>query len=275
MFRASLCPSSGEQDVSHCICCAALVLLDVVGSGCGALRCGVRALWRLLFDTFTVLTPHKAAPHNRYQPHPAEPAQHNICSDIRLVLLKMGIMMPETCWEIVKNKHLTVASCWFSLSFHNIILHWCWNLISNFCKGGGVLNLKCPTMPMTWGFKDRTDTGIECLCVDVEYCRIGVWCVADARSQRADLSGGDSPLTAGSPENSVVTERWFADEPLYQFYTEAVVEVSYSRCEACTVPHRTVSWISFHVMPLQTCHMLFHVSDCKWLYGLLSDRMAK
>ena len=27
-----------------------LVLLDVVGSGCGALRCRVRALWRLLFD---------------------------------------------------------------------------------------------------------------------------------------------------------------------------------------------------------------------------------
>jgi len=30
-------------------------------------------------------------------------------------------MMPETCWEIVKNKHLTVASCWFSLSLHNLL----------------------------------------------------------------------------------------------------------------------------------------------------------
>jgi len=39
MFRVSLCQSSGEQDV-----CAALVLLDVVGSGCGALRCRMRAL---------------------------------------------------------------------------------------------------------------------------------------------------------------------------------------------------------------------------------------
>ena len=29
--------------------------------------------------------------------------------------------MPETCWEIVKNKHLTVASCWFSLSLHNLL----------------------------------------------------------------------------------------------------------------------------------------------------------
>ena len=43
MFRASLCPSSGEQDVCYCTWCATLVLLDVVGSGCGALLC------RLLF----------------------------------------------------------------------------------------------------------------------------------------------------------------------------------------------------------------------------------
>jgi len=44
MFWASLCPSSGEQDVCYCMWCAALVLLDVVGSGCGGLRCRVRAL---------------------------------------------------------------------------------------------------------------------------------------------------------------------------------------------------------------------------------------
>jgi len=29
MFRASFCPSSGEQDVCYCMWCAALVLLDV------------------------------------------------------------------------------------------------------------------------------------------------------------------------------------------------------------------------------------------------------
>ena len=44
MFRASLCPSSGDQDVCYCTWCAALVLLVVVGSGCGALCCRVRAL---------------------------------------------------------------------------------------------------------------------------------------------------------------------------------------------------------------------------------------
>ena len=42
MFQASLCPSSGEQDVCYCTWCAALVLLDVVGSSCGVLRCTVR-----------------------------------------------------------------------------------------------------------------------------------------------------------------------------------------------------------------------------------------
>ena len=44
MFRPSLCPSSGEQRSCSCISCTALVLLDVVGSGCGALRCSTRAL---------------------------------------------------------------------------------------------------------------------------------------------------------------------------------------------------------------------------------------
>ena len=37
------------------------------------------------------------SPHNRYEPHPAEPEQHTKCSNSSFVLLKMGIMMPETC----------------------------------------------------------------------------------------------------------------------------------------------------------------------------------
>ena len=71
MFRASLWPSSGEQRPCYCIWCTALVLL----ASCNA------------------------APHNRYQPHPAEPEQYTICSNTVFVLLKMGIMMPETCWD--------------------------------------------------------------------------------------------------------------------------------------------------------------------------------
>ena len=49
MFRASLCTSSGEQRPCYCIWCVVLVLLDVVGSGCGALRCRMRAV-RLHFQ---------------------------------------------------------------------------------------------------------------------------------------------------------------------------------------------------------------------------------
>jgi len=51
---------------------------------------------------------------------PLVTAQHTTCSNTRLGLLNMSIMMPETCWESVDNKHLTVASCWFSLSLHNL-----------------------------------------------------------------------------------------------------------------------------------------------------------
>jgi hypothetical protein len=43
MFRASLCQSSGEQRLCYCIWCVVLILLDVVGSGCGALCCRMRA----------------------------------------------------------------------------------------------------------------------------------------------------------------------------------------------------------------------------------------
>ena len=34
----------------------------------------------------------------------------------------LNIMMPETCWGSVDNKHLTVASCWFFLSHFTISL---------------------------------------------------------------------------------------------------------------------------------------------------------
>jgi hypothetical protein len=44
-----------------------------------------------------VLAFYNAALHNRYQSHPAETEQHNKCSNRAFVLLKMGIMMPETC----------------------------------------------------------------------------------------------------------------------------------------------------------------------------------
>ena len=46
-----------------------------------------------------VLTSYKTAPHNRYQSHPTKPEQYTKCSNRAFVLLKMGIMIPETCWD--------------------------------------------------------------------------------------------------------------------------------------------------------------------------------
>jgi hypothetical protein len=63
-----------------------------------------------------LLASYNAAPHNRYQPHPTEPEQYTTCSNTAFVLLKMGIMMPKHVETEVDNKHLIVASCWFSLS---------------------------------------------------------------------------------------------------------------------------------------------------------------
>ena len=111
MFRESLCPSSGGQRTRYCIWCIVLVLLNVVGSGCGNLS------WRMWA---LVHTSYKTAPYNCYQPHPAEPEQYTKCSNRAFVLLKMGIMMPETCWDKVNNKHLIVVSWWF-FSLHTCI----------------------------------------------------------------------------------------------------------------------------------------------------------
>ena len=110
MFRASLFPSSGEQE------CALQHMVFCTGSdGCGCVELGRKlyALWRLLF--VTVHTARFPAPHNH--------SHHKQCRTPHaavhtLVLLMMGIMMPETCWDkiLIINIGL-VASCWF-LSLH-------------------------------------------------------------------------------------------------------------------------------------------------------------
>jgi len=43
------------------------------------------------------------------------------CSNTVFVLLKMAIMMPETCETEVNNKDLIVASYWLSLSSHYVL----------------------------------------------------------------------------------------------------------------------------------------------------------
>ena len=109
MFRASLCPSSGEQECAlpHMVFCTGC-------DGCGCLELG-RALCETVKVTFTVHTARVPAPHNH--------SHHNQCRTPyaavhTLVLLIMGIMMPETWWDksLIINIRL-VASCWF-LSLH-------------------------------------------------------------------------------------------------------------------------------------------------------------
>ena len=131
------------KTVCYCIRCTALVLLDVIGSGCGALRGRMWAVIRLIFTQikhtiatglilltqtttvclirgtiyrrfwfsfilFIIITGGDISAiyihnklslkrniftssarilqrraHNRYQPHPAEPAQYTVCSNTR------------------------------------------------------------------------------------------------------------------------------------------------------------------------------------------------
>ena len=100
MFRASLCPSSGEQEctLAHMAFCAGC-------DGCGCVELG------------RVPAPHNYSRHNQCRT-PYGPGY-------TLVLLMMGIMTPETCWDksLIINIRL-VASCWF-LSLHPIIIHVC------------------------------------------------------------------------------------------------------------------------------------------------------
>jgi len=64
----------------------------------------------------TVHTAHNAAPQDHSQPRPTHPVKTPHAVGHGLILLMMGIMMPETCWgrSLILNIEL-VASCWFSL----------------------------------------------------------------------------------------------------------------------------------------------------------------
>jgi len=64
----------------------------------------------------TVHTAHDAAPQDHSQPQPTHPGKTPHAVRHGLILLMMGIMMSETCWDrnLIINIEL-VASCWFSL----------------------------------------------------------------------------------------------------------------------------------------------------------------
>ena len=85
---------------------------------CSALFCWLWSCGAALCESYCS-TVHVPSPHNR--------SQHNQCRTPHavvqgLVLLTMGIMMPETCWNIslIINIWL-VASCWF-LSLHPMFM---------------------------------------------------------------------------------------------------------------------------------------------------------
>jgi len=117
MFRASLCPSSGEQD---------RVLLNMVFctgfADCGCVELG-RNLCALCEGYFLLSNSNLHTVHTAYDPAPHNHSQPKLCGTPYavihgLVLPMMGIMMPETCWDrsFIINVGL-VASCWF-VSLH-------------------------------------------------------------------------------------------------------------------------------------------------------------
>ena len=118
MYWASSCPSSGEQGrvLLHMVFCTGCE----VGCGCVELCHKQCAVWTVTFTQCTLLT-------TQLHTTTASLSQHNQCRTPyavvhSLVLLTMGTMMPETCWDrsLIINIWL-VASCWF-LSLHTT---WC------------------------------------------------------------------------------------------------------------------------------------------------------
>ena len=102
MFRASLCPSSGEQRPCYCIWCV-LVLLDLVGSGCGALSC---RMWA-----------HSARQRPTTATNHIQQNQNNTPNAVTgpLFSWRWAQWCPKHVETDVNNKHLIVVSCWSSL----------------------------------------------------------------------------------------------------------------------------------------------------------------
>jgi hypothetical protein len=107
MFRALLCPSSGEQDceLPHM----------VFSTGCAGRG-------RVQQDASCMLWDEKQLYLSAYssRPAPHHHDQHNQCwipyeAVHSLVLLMMGIIVPETCWDKRSIINIClVAPCWFS-----------------------------------------------------------------------------------------------------------------------------------------------------------------
>jgi len=114
MFWASSCPSSGEQRPCYRIWCVVLLLLDVVGSGCGALSCRMWSLWRLNKNLHSdhILQDRPTTATNHIQQN-----QNNTPNAVTGPLFSWRWVWwcPKHVETEVNKKHLIVASCWSSL----------------------------------------------------------------------------------------------------------------------------------------------------------------
>ena len=122
MFRASLCPSSGEQDrvVLHAVFC-----LVCVGCGwlwsCGAASWAVCTVWKLLFDSHSAHSSRRSSTRPQPTTHNQYRTPHAVGHGI--ILLVMGIMMPETCWDRKSDNKHRISCILLILSLHLIPCH--------------------------------------------------------------------------------------------------------------------------------------------------------
>ena len=107
----------------YCIWCIVLVQLDVVGSGSGALRCRMRALWRFLFDSETHKPSQCSHPTTQRPTTATNHIQLNQSNTPNAVTRSLfswrwAWWCPKHVETEVNNKHLNAASCWFFFSLH-------------------------------------------------------------------------------------------------------------------------------------------------------------
>ena len=122
------------------------------------IRCTVR-MWKLLWKllsrtvTFAVHTARVPAPHNHSQQNQCKTPYASVCT---LVLLMIGIMTPETCWDksLIMNIRL-LASCWF-LSLH-----------PTFMMHG---HKPKTTKTTAWTSINKWKCATCCLCIEVAHC---------------------------------------------------------------------------------------------------------
>ena len=90
MFRASLCPSSGEQECAlpHMVFCT-----GCVGCGCVELGRGLCALWKLLFDSILIVFKkfHPPLPVNK---SPDVPRSLFECCGQKKILQPLSVFKP-------------------------------------------------------------------------------------------------------------------------------------------------------------------------------------